>query len=334
MRIKIVLIVTQIVVLFLFISCVFYHKNHKNKDDYLQERDSIIAILNEDEILEHEIDSIIGFKIYRLKIEALEMLLGKKILEAEALKRNIKLHILVENEINSKCKTVTSEDVENYITYTHILTVDTNNIKKYLFQIFQKERQKFFIDSLKQYHSIKIKLKPPFYNIIKTSELYSNDLTKINTKMEVFILSDFNCPSCQQAEETLQNLYNKYNNKVNFKFVYFSDYIDKDALACEAAAKQNKFRQMHDIIFENTELLHQDSIYHDFANKLYLDLDEFRKDIEDNQILKRLLQNRDLLISNEIYSIPTYIVNGKVLDDKYAIDYLEDVIIEEFNLKN
>ena len=49
-------------------------------------------------------------------------------------------------------------------------------------------------------------------------------------KMQVFILSNFDCPSCQQAEETLQNLYNKYNNKINFKFVYFSDYIDKDAI--------------------------------------------------------------------------------------------------------
>jgi hypothetical protein len=32
---------------------------------------------------------------------------------------------------------------------------------------------------------------------------------------------------------------------------------------------------------------------------------------------------------NEIYSTPTFLVNGKILNETYAIDYLEDVLIEE-----
>ena len=53
-----------------------------------------------------------------------------------------------------------------------------------------------------------------------------------------------------------------------------------------------------------------------------------------NKGAKCRLNNKDLLISKKIYSTPTYIVNGKVLDGKHAIDYLEDVIIEELKLKN
>lgn len=126
----------------------------------------------------------------------------------------------------------------------------------------------------------------------------------------------------------------KYNNTIAFKFIYFSNYIEKDALACEAATKQNKFRQMHDVIIKNTELLHQDSIYYDFAKKIGLNINEFNKDMKDNQALKKLLNNKEHLISNEIYSTPTYIVNGKVFADKYAVDYLEDVIIKELKMKN
>ena len=124
----------------------------------------------------------------------------------------------------------------------------------------------------------------------------------------------------------------KYNNKVSFKFVYFSDYIGKSALACEAAAKQNKFKKMHNIIFENTNLLNKDTIYNYFAVKLGLNINKFNKDMNNKQILNMLVKNKERLISKGIYSTPTFVVNGKVLGKRQSIDYLDDVIIEK--LKN
>ncbi|MCD6111938.1 MAG: thioredoxin domain-containing protein [Bacteroidales bacterium] len=64
-----------------------------------------------------------------------------------------------------------------------------------------------------------------------------------------------------------------------------------------------------------------------------LDITTFTKDINNTKILKNLIKNKELLISKNIYSTPTFIVNGKILDNKYAIDYFEDVIIEELKLK-
>ncbi len=177
----------------------------------------------------------------------------------------------------------------------------------------------------------KIKLQPPFYNIVKTNELLSNNLTENKSTTEVFIISDFNCPACQKAEKELNKLYEKYNNDVNFKFVFYSDYIDKGALACEAAANQNKFRQMHDIIFSNPNLLQQENIYEDFAVELGLNIYEFEDNINNPELLRELIRNKELLVSMKIYSTPTFIVNGKILDSKYAISYLEDVIIDELN---
>ena len=86
---------------------------------------------------------------------------------------------------------------------------------------------------------------------------------------------------------------------------------------------------MHDIIFENTNLLNEDSIYNYFATKLGLDTNKFNKDMNDQQILKMFVENKERLISKGIYSTPTFVVNGKILDRRHSIDYLEDVIIEE-----
>ena len=102
-------------------------------------------------------------------------------------------------------------------------------------------------------------------------------------------------------------------------------------LACAAAGKQDKFWKMYKEIVENRELLNKDSISYDFAEKIELDLDKFIKDMEDNQILKKLVQNREYLLSNDVYFTPTYIVDGKIIDNENAIDYLENLIIESLN---
>ena len=86
---------------------------------------------------------------------------------------------------------------------------------------------------------------------------------------------------------------------------------------------------MHDIIFENNNLLNEISIYSSFAAKLGLNINKFNKDMNDQQILKMFVENKERLISNGIYSTPTFVVNGKILDKRHSIDYLEDVIIEE-----
>lgn len=217
---------------------------------------------------------------------------------------------------------------------SNLSNFDTSSIFNYLKTIHQKNRQAQYIDSIKQYISIKIKLQPPIYNIVNTNEILFHDLTESKLNTEVFIITDFRCPACQHAEKELKKLYEKYNNIVSFKFVFFSDYIGKSALACEAAANQDKFKQMHDIIFDNPELLHQDYVYHNFAEEIGLNMAEYEEDANSTELLKDLINNKELLISKKIYSTPTFIVNGKVLDNRYAIDYLEDVIIEELKLKN
>ena len=137
------------------------------------------------------------------------------------------------------------------------------------------------------------------------------------------------CSACQRIEKRIRKIYEKYNNKVNFKFVYFSDYISEAAFACEAASRQNKFLEMHNMIFNNTENTHKDSIYYKFAKRLGLNIKKFKKDMHEKKNLKKLLKNKELLLSNGIYSTPSFIINGKILDNKYSFYNLEDIIKEE-----
>lgn len=310
--------------LLFFNSCT----NKKTSTEPLQ--NNMVAILDNDSIYLNQIDSIIGLQIYEQRLNALQMLIGRKILETEAQKNNITLNQLVEEQINKKCKEVTRNDIEAYISRTNVEPVDTNNIMSYLLTVKQNERQMLYIDSLKQYNPFKIKLRPPFYNTIETKNILSQNISSSDkANLDVFIVSDFDCPNCQKAERDLKGIYEKYRETVNFKFVYFSSYIDQSIMACEAAANQNRFKEMHDKIFDNASLLHQDSIFFQFARELGLNMDTFSKDMQGNGNLKKLKENAQYLMANKIYSTPTFIVNGKILNNKYAIHYLEDVINEE-----
>jgi len=88
---------------------------------------------------------------------------------------------------------------------------------------------------------------------------------------------------------------------------------------------------MHDIIFEKVDSLNESLIYFDFAKAIGLNINKFKTDMEDKTVLKKLLINKELLVSNKIYTTPTFIVNNLILDGKYAVDYLEDVIKKELD---
>jgi len=320
----------NLIIIILLLLVAFNGCTNKNK----KTNKNIIAEIGEEKIELEKIDSLLNDQIYEIRLNALENEISKKLLEIEAKKQNISLEKLVNTEINKKAKTVTGKELSDYIIKSDFNFNDTSKLKNYLIGIKQKERQSQYVDSLKNIYKVKVFLKPTYFNVIDTKSLYAHNLNENNSKVTVYIISDFRCSSCQETEKTLRKIYNKYNNKIKFAFIYYSGYIDKDALACEAAEKQNKFRKMHDIIFENSDLLSNDSIYYEFAKKIGLDLNKFKLDMQDKSLLKPLLNNKDFLIANQIYTTPSFIVNNKVLNRKYAINYLEEIIDEELEKYN
>lgn len=305
----------------------FFNCTDKNKENCTHE---VIATLDGENIYLNQIDSIIGMQIYEQRLNALQMFASRLILIKEAEKNDISLSQLVEEQINNKCDEVTKQDIDRYRFKNDFNIIDTAYMISQIKNEKQKERQFQYIDSLKQYYPLRIKLRPPFFNTIETSNLFYQNLTDSAT-LEVYIISDFNCVSCQKIKIELEKLYKKYNKRVNFRFVYFSDYIDKSAIACEAAARQNYFKKMHDKIFENKTNLNHDSIYYRFAREIGMNIEIFSKDMNDEEILKKLMDNKKYLIANNIYSTPVFIINKKVLDHKYSIHYLEDIIVEELS---
>lgn len=131
--------------------------------------------------------------------------------------------------------------------------------------------------------------------------------------------ADFQCPACAAYYPIIKQVKEKYKEDITFQFINFPlDSIHQNARAAhraaEAAAKQNKFWEMHDKLYENQQAWESISdpktIFEDYATQLSLNLEQFKTDVassETNSIINAdISQGKDKGVS----STPTFYING------------------------
>ena len=78
-----------------------------------------------------------------------------------------------------------------------------------------------------------------------------------NKKASVILLeySDFQCPFCGRVQVTIRKLMDKYQDRVAFGYRHFPlafhQEADESAIASECAREQNKFEELHKLLYEN-----------------------------------------------------------------------------------
>lgn len=134
---------------------------------------------------------------------------------------------------------------------------------------------------------------------------------------------DFQCPACKQYHPIYKQLIETYKDRVKFQFRNFPlVQIHKNAFlgsrAAEAADKQGKFWEMHDVLYENQgsweSASNPTNIFVSFAQQLGLDTAKFQQDmltIETNDKINADIAAGQKLGAN---STPTFVIDGKKLD--------------------
>ena len=133
---------------------------------------------------------------------------------------------------------------------------------------------------------------------------------------------DYQCPPCGQLHPTLKKLKQEYGANLNFIFRNLPlTKIHQNSLAAaraaEAARTQNRFWEMHDLLYENQELWKDDinprSIFIKFATDLGLNTWEFTRDMDARQIQMRIEADEDAAAKQGIEGTPTILINGRQL---------------------
>jgi len=133
---------------------------------------------------------------------------------------------------------------------------------------------------------------------------------------------DYQCPPCGQLHPTLKALKQQFGSNLNlvFRNLPLSD-IHPNALAAaqaaEAARMQNRFWEMHDLIYESQDLWKDEKNpkprFLQYAKDLGLDLERFRSDMNGDQVKYRIEADRDAAVRLSVDGTPTILINGQQL---------------------
>ncbi len=305
--------------------------------------DGLIAIVAGQPIYEQDLVPELGSRLlqlrnqeYEVKSKALEDLIRKRIIEAEAKKRGISSDKLQEEEVDSKIADPSDDEVEGYYIAVK------NEIK----QPFQEgkpmlrkavkllkiaEARQDYADSLRAKADVVVLLRPP------KVEVGYNDSARVrgDPKAPVTIVefSDFQCPYCRKAQATLKDLLAKYNGRVKLTFRDFPmrTLHPQAQIAAEAgrcAEEQGKFWEYHDALFANQSKLDEaDLAAH--AQALGLDAKSFQSCLATGKFKAQIEQDIQDGTKAGVSGTPGFFINGVFVNGAQPKAEFERIIDSE-----
>jgi protein-disulfide isomerase len=160
----------------------------------------------------------------------------------------------------------------------------------------------------------------------------------VNAAITLVEYGDFECPYCGHAHPLIKRLLQEKGNELQFVFRNFplrqihpNAYIS--AISAEAAGRQGKYWEMHDLIYENQDKLGIEYLY-SLAKSLGLDLTQFSQDAESRVILDKIQTDFEGGIRSGVNGTPSFFINGqKLLTYDETYESLLDAILLESEMK-
>jgi Na+/H+ antiporter NhaA len=140
---------------------------------------------------------------------------------------------------------------------------------------------------------------------------------------------DFECPWTQMAAPTARELLSE-NSHIRYVWRHLPlpdvhPHAQLAAEAAEAAGRQGKFWQMHDVLLTNQQNLELDDLL-GYATDLGLDLDRFREDLVQHDHTTRVAQDVDSADRSGVAGTPTFFINDHRHDGPQDLPVLNQAI--------
>ncbi len=154
-----------------------------------------------------------------------------------------------------------------------------------------------------------------------SSNVYGNP----NSKVTLTEYVDFQCEACYAFYPTVKEVKEKYKDTVKFEIKYFPISSSHSnalaaAAAAQAAAKQGKFFEMHDMLFERQKSwenmsTERTATFESYAKEIGLDIAQYNTDLASAET--KAIIAADLAEVKKLGGdgTPTFALNGKKIDN-------------------
>jgi predicted DsbA family dithiol-disulfide isomerase len=274
-------------------------------------------------------------RVHNTKAEALETLIDKRLIDAKAKAEGITPEKLVEREVTSKVPA--PSDAEIQAVYERgkaggraLPPIDQirGEIVNFIKERNSEQARKTFTDKLRAESKVTVLL-PPL--LLPKVEVAAEGQSTGDTKAPVTIVefSDYQCPFCSRAEETVKKVLDDYKGKVR---LYYRDYplpfhgqAQKASEAALCAADQGKYWEMHARLFANQSALAVPQLK-EHAKGLGLEAGRFDKCLDSGEKAKMVEASKKAGDQAGVNGTPAFFINGRPLSGAVPFEKFKEII--------
>ncbi len=159
----------------------------------------------------------------------------------------------------------------------------------------------------------------------------------VEAKVTLVKYSDYQCPACKYFVPFEHQLKEDFGDDINIVVKNFPlsmhPYAHVAARSSEAARKQGKYQEMHDMIFAGHEQWYRgnaEATFIGYAQALGMDVQQFQQDMNSADMNRIVMddrrEGRDLGVS----STPTFFINGDKIEDNPSTYPAFKALVEKY----
>ena len=276
--------------------------------------------------------------MYEQRKQALEQLLVRKLVEQKAKAESVTPEALWKREVTDKVKKPTDAEMKKFYDeqgkkqplppFEQV----KDQIAQYMERPAMQAAQQSYVVKLKKDLNAEVMLKPTRVEVAAEGPAKGPAAAPVT----IVEFSDFQCPYCSKAEETVTKVLKTYDGKVRVVFrdfpLPFHPQAVKAAEAAHCAGDQGKYWEMHEKLFANQKALEPPALK-GYAKALSLDQGKFDKCLDSGDKAKVVDSNRKAGEKVGVTGTPAFFVNGYQLSGAQPFEEFKTIIDAELAKK-
>jgi protein-disulfide isomerase len=307
--------------------------------------DAVVATIGDKKITVAELDEHIGAQLreldeqrYEVRRQGLDQMVNQKLVQAEAVKKGVSEEQFLKDAVDAKVPPPSDDKVKEFFEKNASqlppgakLEDFKDRIVSFMTRQAHGERAKEVFAELRKGQNVVVNLQPPPKPRMQV-EAKGPSRGPEGAKVTLVEFSDFECPFCSRARETVEKVMAKYDGKVRLVFrqfpLSFHQHARKAAEGALCANAQGKFWPMHDALFGDQSKLDIASMK-ETAGKMGLDKDKFAACLDSGEQSKAVDEDMAAAEKVGVSGTPAFFINGVSLSGAQPLEEFERVIDQE-----
>lgn len=279
---------------------------------------------------------------YQVRRQALESMLRRRAFETKAKSKGMSTEELVNKEVGAKVPEPSDEETralyerakaggQKLPPYEQVKPDIVRFIKSQKGQGAMAE----YYEELKKEQNIEVLL-PPYEPPKVAVDATGPSKGPPTAKVTIVEFSDYECPFCVKAEETMKAVLAAYPEKIRLVYRDFPlpmhSKAPKAAEAAQCAGDQGKFWEMHDRLFAANGKIDVPDLKA-YAREIGVDGAKFDSCLDSGNKAKVVEANRKAGEEAGVTGTPAFFINGRVLSGAQPADAFKAIIDQELAKK-